>query len=73
MPWLSILSGVLKLGGIIARMVERKGLMQEGAALAVARLQQHNWEKVQSAIAAKRSVPSYLSNPRMRDDPNRRD
>ncbi len=73
MPWLSILSGLLKLGGIVARMVERKGLMNQGAVQSVARMQQHNWEKVQSAIAAKRSVPSYLSDPGMRDDPNRRD
>ncbi len=73
MPWLSILSGLLKLGGIVARMVERKGLMNQGAVQSVARMQQHNWEKVQSAIAAKRTVPSYLSDPGMRDDPNRRD
>jgi len=72
-PWLSLLSSVLKLGGIIARMVERRGLMDQGAVQAVARMQQHNVERVQSAIAAKRNVPSYMAGDGMRDDPNRRD
>jgi F0F1-type ATP synthase epsilon subunit len=76
MPWLSILSGVLKLGSILARMAERQRDVDSGAMRQAYKQQQKALGNVEKALAARRNVPGYLSGGRagrVRDDPDRRD
>jgi hypothetical protein len=77
MPWLSILSGLLKLGSILARMAERQRYVDSGAMRQAYKQQQKALSNVEKALAARRSVPGYLAGGRagggVRDDPDRRD
>ena len=71
MPWLSVLSGVLKLGGVIARIVEQKGLMDAGEAKQIARSNADAIDKIKRSLAARRGVDHSVD--AVRDDPDRRD
>jgi hypothetical protein len=71
MPWMSLLSGVLKLGGVLARICEQKGLMNAGEAKAVAKANADALDRVNRAWAARRGVDH--SSDAVRDDPDRRD
>ena len=71
MPWLSILSGVLKLGSIIARICRDKGLMDAGEAKQLAKATADALAKVERAVAARRTVDHSTN--AVRDDPDRRD
>ena len=71
MPWLSILSGVLKLGSVIARICEQRGLMDAGEAKQLAKTQTDALAKVERAINARRTVNHSADS--VRDDPDRRD
>ena len=70
MAWLSIFSGLLKLTGIISRMIERRGLMQQGEVRAAYRSSQETLGNVERAMDARRAVKHDARS--VRDDPNRR-
>ena len=71
MPWLSILSGVLKLGSVLARICEQRGLMDAGEAKQLAKATADALAQVERAVAARRTVDH--STDAVRDDPDRRD
>ena len=71
MGWLSIFSGLLKLTGIISRMVERRGLMQQGEVRAAYRASQETLGNVERAMDARRAVKHDARS--VRDDPDRRE
>jgi hypothetical protein len=71
MGWLSIFSGLLKLTGILSRMIERRGLMQQGEVRAAYRSSQETLGNVERAIDARRAVKHDAR--RVRDDPDRRE
>ena len=75
MPWLSILSGLLKLGGILARMAERQRDVDSGAMREAYKQQQKALGNVEKALAARRNISGYLSGRSgvRDDDPDRRD
>jgi hypothetical protein len=70
MAWLSIFSGLLKLTGILSRMIERRGLMQQGEVRAAYRSSQETLGNVERAMDARRSVRHDARS--VRNDPNRR-
>ena len=71
MPWLSILSGVLKLGSVIAQICRDKGLMDAGAAKQLAETQGDALAQIRRAMDARRSVNH--SDAGVREDPDNRD
>ena len=73
MGLLSILSGSLKFVNFLSRIIERRGLMNQGDARAVGRMSQEVLGNVEKAMAARRSVPKYLAGDELPDDPDRRD
>jgi len=73
MPWLSILSGLLKLGSVLARMAERQRDVDSGEMRQAYKQQQRALGNVQKALEARRNVPQYLAGRGVRDDPDRRD
>ena len=56
MPWLSVLSGILKLGSVIASICKDKGLMDAGAAKSIAKSNDHAIKNIERAMAARRAV-----------------
>jgi hypothetical protein len=70
MAWLSIFSGLLKLTSILSRMIERRGLMQQGEVRAAYRSSQETLGNVERAMDARRAVKHDARS--VRNDPNRR-
>jgi len=70
MPWLSILAAMLKLTGIISRMIERRSLMHQGEVRAAYRSSQETLGNVERAMDARRAVRHDARS--VRNDPNRR-
>ena len=56
MPWLSVLSGVLKLGSVLAEWCKNKGLMDAGEAKGIAKSNAASMAAVERAMAARRGV-----------------
>jgi hypothetical protein len=71
MSWISLISGLVKIVGLITEWMERTRLINQGKKEQV-NASLLEWKKrVEKSRAARDSVPSYLSG--VRDDPDRRD
>lgn len=68
--WFSALKFIFQIAGAVTRMMERKQLLDAGAASAIAKNLEHSQKKLRVALEARRNVKHNAQD--VKNDPNNR-